>query len=137
MKKTIAIRTMDEKAAFIAENMELTFFRVLDDLDIEWNYIIECKCYVVEDDNNGEVIFEDYDVACAKYNELVDELKNSTDVIMIGTEVTFSEVDISYRYFIKSSELDTTQLSDLFDRFAAKKRKIISAEVTNDGIVER
>ena len=143
MKKTTAIRTTAEKVAFIAENMELTFDRVLDDFDINWFCTLECKCYVVEDAANGEIIYTYYDEACVVYNDIVDEIKNALDV-MVGTKVTISEVDIRFYEYIKSSELDTATLSDFFDNFVLAKnentstKKLIAiAEVTNDGIVER
>lgn len=140
MKKTTIIRTMDEKAAFIAENMELTFDRVIYNYDINWEYVIECKCYAVEDDIHGEVIYKDYDEAWASYTDMVEELKNPADVytgVKIGDMVTIIEVDVSYTGFIKSSDLDITTLSYLFDGLAIPTRQIAIAEVTSDGIVER
>ena len=147
MKITTEILTTDEKAAFIAENMELIFDNVLDDFDIEYYYIIECKFYAVEIVNCDKCTYADYDEACSVYNDMVDELKNPssryTDV-KTGDIVTISEVDVSHTGFIKSSELDAAALSDLFDDFVATKnekiatKKIIAlAVVTTDGIVER
>lgn len=136
MKITTEILTIDEKAAFIAENMKLTFDRVLDDFDIEYEYIIEGKCYAVEDAINGERIFADYDDACSAYNHIVDEIEDQTD-LMIGTEVTISEVDVSHTGFIKTSEIDAATLSDLFDDLSVPIKSIAIAEVTSDGIVER
>lgn len=140
MKKTTAIRTIDEKAAFIAENMELTFDRVLNDFDIKWEYEIECKCYAVEDATNCETIYVDYDEAYAAYNDLVDELEDplyKNAGVLIGAKVTIIEVDIRHYDFIKSSDLDAATLSDLFDNLSVPIKVIAEAEVTSDGIVER
>ena len=124
MKNTTVIRTMDEKAAFIAENMTLTFYCALDDLDIEWYYIIKCTYYAVEDEINGEIIFADYDEACEMYNDICDNLEETSDMAK-GAEVTISEVGISYADFITSSELDIGTLSDLFDNLKTTKKKIL------------
>lgn len=140
MKKTTAIRTMDEKAAFISENMDLTFDGILDDFDLNWAYDIECKCYAVEDDVYGEVIFADYDEAYAAYNNIVDILEDpaykNADVLR-GTKVTIIEVDVSYSDYIKSSELNSAVLSELFDEHSVPAKIIAIAEVTSGGIVER
>lgn len=148
MKITTEILTTDEKAAFIAENMELIFDNVLDDFDIEYYYIIKCKFYAVEIVNCDKCTYADYEDACSVYNDIVDDFKNPSGGkyadVKIGDIVTISEVDVSTTGFIKTSELDATTLSDLFDDFVATKnekiatKKIIAlAVVTTDGIVER
>lgn len=142
MKITTEILTTDEKAAFIAEYMELIFDSVLDDFDIEYYYIIKCKIYAVEIVNCDKCTYADYDEACSVYNDMVDELETPSSVhtdVRIGDIVTLSEVDVSHTGFIKTSELDATTLSDLFDDFVLTKKGnlIASAELTKDGIVER
>lgn len=148
MKITTEIATTDEKAAFIAENMELIFDSVLDDLDIEYYYIIDCKFYAVEIVNCDKCIYADYDDACSVYNDMVDDFENPSggkySDVRIGDIVTISEIDVSHTGFIKSSELDAATLSDIFDDFVATKNEKIAtnktisiAVVTKDGIVER
>ena len=135
MAKYNIIKTMADKADFIASNMELEY----DSIDYDDVILFTCRfdktIYSVSDHEGYSVFFERYYEASNYVEDLLETLivlKDDFDENETLT-VRFAKNHISFSEIIRGDDIDSVNLSDLFDANAFNEVEFI----TNTEIVIR
>ena len=117
MAKYNIIITLKDKAAFIASNMELEY----DSIDYDDVILFKCRfdktIYSVSDHEGYSVFFERYYEASNYAEDLLETLTVLKDVFDENETLTLrlAKNRISFSVIIRGDDIDSGNLSDLFD----------------------
>lgn len=131
MKHYNTIGTSKEKAAFIADNMQINFVQVDDDGEISFECKFDQTIYTVHDDMDNVICFEFYNEAVEYFDKLAKNLED-LDIISLGIgsgEVILSKNRIHFRRILQGIIIDVATLSDIFDEFLYDDSETIIAHI--------
>lgn len=140
MPKYNNIKTLDDKADFIARNMELEY----DSIDYDDVILFTCRfdktIYIVSDHEGHSLFFEGYYEASNYLEYLIETLIILKDDFDENETLTtrLTKNRISFSEIIRGDDIDSCTLSDLFDDNAFNEVELITkAEVVmRDGSVK-
>lgn len=132
------IKTMEDKADFIANNMEMEY----DGIDFDDVILFYCRLdktiYSVTDFYGESCFFELYNEAVNYFGDIVEDTREHIDdyVIDENSAMTLTENHISFKEIIRGDTIDTVTLEDLFDNYAFDEVKFLTKAVLCDGDIK-
>lgn len=132
MPKYNILKTMEEKAGFIADNMEMEY----DGIDFDDVILFYCRLdktiYGVTDFYGESCFFETYPEAVDYIDDIVEDMREHIDDYAIDdfSTMKLTENHISFEEVIRGDTFDVSTLEDLFDTFVYNEQLIIeTAEI--------
>lgn len=138
MSKYNIIKTMEDKAGFVADNMEMEY----DGIDFDDVILFYCRfdktLYCVTDFYGESCFFELYDEAVDYFDDIVEDMREHIDdyVIDENSIMTLSKTRISFSEIIRGDDIDSCRMEELFDDHVFDYEEIITAAVICDGNVK-
>lgn len=140
MSKYNSLITTEDKACFIASNMEIGYAGLDFDEVLLFTIRIDKTIYSVSDYEGFSVFFERYDEASNYAEELIETLISLKDVFDENETLTMriAKNHLSFSETIRGDDIDSCRLSDLFDDNAFNEVEFITnAEIViRDGSVK-
>lgn len=138
MAKYNIIKTMEDKAGFIANNMEMEY----DGIDFDDVILFYCRfdktIYSVADFYGNNSFFECYYEAVNYFEELAEDVQEHFDEYGIdeNSAMTLTENHISFEETIRGDTIDVSTLEDLFDNYAFDEVKLLTTATLRDGDIK-
>lgn len=138
MSKYNIIKTMEDKAGFVADNMEMEY----DGIDFDDVILFYCRfdktLYCVTDFYGESCFFELYNEAVDYFDDIVEDMREHIDdyVIDENSAMTLTENHISFVETIRGDVIDVSTLEDLFDDYAFVEVKFLTKAVLRDGDIK-
>ena len=138
MAKYNIIKTMDDKAGFIAGNMELEY----DSIDYDDVILFTCRfdktIYSVSDHEGYSVFFERYYEASNYLEDLIETLIILKDDFDENETLTMrlTKNYISFCEIIRGDDMDSSRLEDLFDDNVFNEVETLTNVVLCDGDIK-
>lgn len=138
MPKYNILKTMEDKAGFIADNMEMEY----DGIDFDWVILFYCRLdktiYGVTDFYGESCFFETYPEAVNYFDDIVEDMREHIDDYVIDefSTMKLTENYISFEETIRGDTFDVSTMEDLFNSSVYNEPLIIeTAEVYGKNIV--
>lgn len=132
------LKTSEDKAGFIADNMEMEY----DGIDFDNVILFYCRfdktIYCVTDFYGDDSFFECYYEAANYFDELAEDVQEHFDEYCIdeNSAMTLTENHISFEETIRGDSIDVSTLEDLFDNYAFDEVKFLTKAVLCDGDIK-
>lgn len=132
------IKTMEDKAGFIADNMEMEY----DGIDFDDVILFYCRfdktIYSVTDFYGERCFFELYYEAVNYFDDIVEDMREHIDDYVIDefSTMKLTENHISFEETIRGDAIDVSTLEDLFDYYAFDEVKFLTKAVLCDGDIK-
>lgn len=138
MPKYNFIKTMEDKARFIADNMELEYAGIDFDEVILFISRLDKTIYGVTDFYGESCFFETYPEAMNYFDDIAEEVQDHFDEYVIDENsiMTLSKKHISFCETIRGDDIDSCRLEDLFDDHIFNDEEFITNAVVCDGNVK-
>ena len=138
MAKYNIIKTMDEKAAFIADNMKLEYESIDYDGVILFTSRFDKTVYCVSDYTGWSVFFEDYYEADNYLADLIETLNILKDDFNANETLTIrlTKNSISFCEIIRGDDITISRLEELFDDNMFDEDEILTNVVFCDGDIK-
>ena len=138
MAKYNIIKTGEDKADFIADNMELEYSGIDYDGVIQFTCRFDKTVYCVSDYTGCSVFFKLYYEADNYFTDLIELLhilkddfgENETPLMKL------TKNHISFSNIIRGDDIDSSRLEDLFDEYAFNEDEILTNVVFRDGDIK-
>lgn len=117
MPKYNVLKTMEDKAGFIADNMEMEY----DGIDFDDVILFYCRLdktiYGVTDFYGESCFFETYPEAVVYFDDIVEDMREHIEDYVIDefSTMMFTENHILFEEVIRSDAFDVSTLEDLFN----------------------
>lgn len=138
MPKYNILKTGEDKAGFIADNMEMEY----DGIDFDDVILFYCRLdktiYCVTDFYGESCFFELYNEAVNYFDDIVEDMREHIDdyVIDENSIMTLSKNHISFNETIRGDDIDTCRLEDLFNVYVFIEVKFLTKAVLCDGDIK-
>lgn len=138
MSKYNILKTMEDKAGFIADNMEMEY----DGIDFDDVILFWCRfdktIYSVTDFYGESCFFETYYEAVNYFDDIAEDMQEHFDEYDVDENsiMTLSKNHISFSETIRGDDFDTWRLEDLFDDYAFDEVEFIINCTLCDGDVK-
>ena len=138
MQKYFIIKTTEDKAGFIADNMKLEYDGIDFDGVIIFYCILDKTIYSVTDFYGNSCFFETYHEALNYFDDIVEDMQDHFDEYVVDENsiMTISKNHISFTGAIRGDDIDTWRMEELFDGYAFKEVEFILNCTLRNGDVE-
>ena len=138
MPKYNILKTTEDKARFIADNMELEYAGIDFDDVILFISRLDKTIYGVTDFYGESSFFETYPEAANYFDDIVTDMQDHLDEYAIDENsiMTLSKKHISFSETIRGDDIDSCRLEDLFDDHVFDVEEFITEALVCDGNVK-
>ena len=138
MSKYNIIKTMEDKAGFIADNMEMEYDGIDFDGVILFTSRLDKTIYGVTDFYGESCFFKTYHDAANYFDDIAEDMQEHIDDYAIDENsiMTLSKTRISFSEIIRGDDIDSCRMEELFDDHVFDYEEFITGAVICDGNVK-